>query len=97
MLYAFGLLGSQQTTPEERRDDDKSRVNRVVQEIMGLDITVQNHPMGLGRYIEVAQKPSPIEFSVDSVVMKQKIIDGSRLGSQIMIFVRTCIFRVTSL
>ena len=41
-VVCFGLPESQQTTAEERRDDDKSRVNRVVQEIMGLDITVQS-------------------------------------------------------
>lgn len=77
-VVCFGLPESQLTTPEERRDDDKSRVNRVVQEIMGLDIAVQNHPIRLGRYSEDAQRPRPIKFSVDSVVLKQKIIDGSR-------------------
>lgn len=49
-VVCFGLPESQQTSPEERRDDDKSRVNRVVQEIMGLDIAVQNHPIRLGRF-----------------------------------------------
>lgn len=77
-VVCFGLPESEQTTPEGRREDDKTRVNRVVQEIMGLDITVQNNPIRLGRYTEDAQRPRPIKFSVDNVATKQKIIDGSR-------------------
>ena len=78
-IVCFGLPESQENSSEERRDDDKERISRVIRDDIGLDdFSMVNEPIRLGRFNAEASKPRPVKFSVSSVEIKQKVVEGSR-------------------
>ena len=78
-VVCFGLPESQENSSEERRDDDKERIGRVIRDDIGLDdFSMVNEPIRLGRFNAEASKPRPVKFTVSSVEIKQKVVEGSR-------------------
>ena len=78
-IVCFGLTDSQESSSEERRDDDKERICRDIHEDMALDdVNVTTDPIILGRFKAEASKPRPIKISVFTVEIKQKVVEASR-------------------
>lgn len=77
-VVCFGLNESVGDSPETRKADDKDRIEEVVHNVMSLQDVQTSELIRLGRYEEGRSRPRPIKFTVESVAIKQKIIEKSR-------------------
>ena len=71
-------IKSQEANPETRREDDATRIVKIIDEVMEVDSTMVGQPIRLGRYNAEADKPRPVRFSVPTMENKQRIIEAAR-------------------
>ena len=77
-VVCFGLKESGGDSSEARRADDKNIIEEVIHAVMGLQDTQISELIRLGRYEEGRSRPHPIKFTVESVAIKQRLIEKSR-------------------
>lgn len=79
-VVCFGLNESTKDQPEARREEDKCKIVKVLTEVMNLQDVLISDPVRLGRYAENSVRCRPVRFTVDSIAIKQKIIERSRVN-----------------
>lgn len=77
-VVCFGLKESIEQSVEARKDDDSSKIDKVLHEVMNLPSVKIADPIRLGRFEEGSARIRPIRFTVESMVVKQQIIERSR-------------------
>lgn len=80
-VVCFGLKESDQERPEERRQDDESRIISIVTEVMEIDreeIDFKERPVRLGKYDADASKIRPVKLVFTKVEAKKKVLKAAR-------------------
>lgn len=79
-IVCFGLSESTRDTGEGRSNEDESRIQKVVTEVMNLrDIEIKE-PIRLGRYNPDARRPRPVRVTVENVDEKGRILERARVN-----------------